>query len=331
MPETAAASWHPDVLGEGFEAATIELPPDEEGAVTATLVRGPAPATPAPEQRGAVLYLHGYNDYFFQADLAWWFAARGWAFFALDLRKHGRSLLAHQTPNFCRAVEDFDPELDAAAAIIAEDHAGPLLVVGHSTGGLVASLWAARRPAAAIRALILNSPFLDFKQPPAESAVLAPIIRAVARRRPTAVFPAGVRDRYGESIHASRAGEWEYELRWKPLASFPVRYGWLAAVAAGHARVRAGLGLAMPVLAMSSTRTVSGRAPIGELMQGDAVLDATRIARAATSLGAHVTVERVAGGMHDLFLSRRPARDEAYAVMGQWLDAHFPPPPPQSR
>ncbi|MBO0693987.1 MAG: alpha/beta hydrolase, partial [Acidimicrobiaceae bacterium] len=275
---SVALGWRPDVLGDGFEAATIELPRDDEGAVTATVVRGPAPH---PEERGAVLYLHGYNDYFFQTDLAKWYAERGWAFYALDLRKHGRSLLAHQTPNFCRSLEDFDPDLDAAAAIIAGEHPGPLLLLGHSTGGLIAPLWVARRPALGLAGMVLNSPFLDFKQPPAETAVLAPLIRAVARHHPTAVFPGGVRDRYGDSIHASRSGEWEYDLRWKPLQSFPVRYGWLAAVSAGHARVRAGLGLEMPVLVMSSTRSVAGRAPVPDLMRGDAILNATRIARRA--------------------------------------------------
>lgn len=320
---TGAPAWRPDVLGEGFEATTIELPPDDEGAVSATLVRGPAPR---PPEQGAVLYVHGYNDYFFQAELARWYADRGWAFYALDLRKHGRSLLAHQTPNFCRSLDDFDADLDAAVAVIAGEHHGPLLLVCHSTGGLIVPLWVVRRPALEVVGIVLNSPFLDFKQPPAESAALAPLVRAVARRHPTSVFPAGMRDRYGDSIHASRSGEWDYDLRWKPLASFPIRFGWLAAVSAGHARVRAGLGLEVPVLAMSSTRTVAGRAPIPELMRGDAVLNATRIARRALSLGSEVTVVRVAGGMHDLFLSRPDARREAYAAMGRWLEGRLPLP-----
>jgi alpha-beta hydrolase superfamily lysophospholipase len=314
--------WKPDVLGEGFDATTIELPPDEEGAVIATLVRGPAPR---PPERGAALYLHGLSDYFFQADLARWYAERGWAFYAMDLRKYGRSLLAHQTPNFCRSLDEYHAELDAAAAIVAGEHPGPLLLVAHSTGGLIGPLWAARRPGLGLSGIVLNSPFLDFKQPRALSAALVPIVRAVARRHPTAVFRARVRGRYGDSIHASRSGEWEFDLRWKPLASFPVRYGWLAAVAAGHARVRAGLGLRMPVLAMASTRTVDARAAIADLQGGDVVLDATRIARLAPALGSHVTVVRVAGGMHDLFLSRPPARQEAYAEMGRWLDTYDPP------
>ena len=63
----------------------------------ATLVRRRADA---PTRR-AVLYLHGFVDYFFQTHLAEFFTDRGFDFYALDLRKYGRSLLPHQTPNFC--------------------------------------------------------------------------------------------------------------------------------------------------------------------------------------------------------------------------------------
>ena len=66
----------------------IPLPDDYEGSVAATLVRFAAGRAPSR----AVLYLHGYVDYFFQTHMARWFVARGWSFYALDLRKYGRSL-----------------------------------------------------------------------------------------------------------------------------------------------------------------------------------------------------------------------------------------------
>ncbi|HET8660245.1 MAG TPA: alpha/beta hydrolase, partial [Micromonosporaceae bacterium] len=76
-----------DVLGAPYERHTIELGSDDEGAVVATLVRRRADA---PTRR-AVLYVHGFNDYFFQTHLADFYVARGWDFYALDLRKCGRS------------------------------------------------------------------------------------------------------------------------------------------------------------------------------------------------------------------------------------------------
>ena len=94
-----------DILGAPYQRRTIALPPDEEGEVVATLVSLKAP-TPT---RRAVLYIHGYVDYFFQTHLAEYFTGHGYDFYALDLRKYGRSLLAHQTPNYCRDLSEYDP------------------------------------------------------------------------------------------------------------------------------------------------------------------------------------------------------------------------------
>src|SRR6185369_15874071 len=97
-----------DVLGEPYVAETITLPPDDEGEVVATLVRRFASRTTTK----AVLHLHGFADYFFQTEYAAWWADRGYDFYALDLRKHGRSLLPHQTPNFVTDLRDYYPEID---------------------------------------------------------------------------------------------------------------------------------------------------------------------------------------------------------------------------
>jgi alpha-beta hydrolase superfamily lysophospholipase len=71
-----------DVLGEPYLAETIELPPDDEGDVVATLVKRAA----AAQTTKAVLHLHGFADYFFQTGYAEWWTERGYDFYALDLR-----------------------------------------------------------------------------------------------------------------------------------------------------------------------------------------------------------------------------------------------------
>ena len=67
-----------------------------------------------------MLHVHGFCDYFFQTATAEFFAALGYDFYALDLRKYGRSLLPHQTPNFCLDLAEYYAELDAAIALIRE-------------------------------------------------------------------------------------------------------------------------------------------------------------------------------------------------------------------
>src|ERR1051325_9066427 len=77
--------WQPDRLLPGFEALELGFPDDYDGPVVAALVRLPAGEAP----RGAVLYVHGFSDYFFQRQMAERFAAEGYTFHALDLRKFG--------------------------------------------------------------------------------------------------------------------------------------------------------------------------------------------------------------------------------------------------
>jgi alpha-beta hydrolase superfamily lysophospholipase len=313
-----------DVLGQPYERHTIDLGTDDEGPVIATLVRrrGDTPS------RRAVLYVHGFVDYFFQTHLADFFVERGWDFYALDLRKYGRSLLSHQTPNFCRSLTDYFPELDEAARIIREDDGhDQLLVAGHSTGGLITSLWShARCGQGIVDGLFLNSPFFDFNAP---WFVRRPLIASVGRtsvRSPYRIVPMGVSGLYGQSLHAEHHGEWTYDLQWKPLRGFPVRTGWLEAIRRGQRRLRAGLTIDAPVLLACSTRTFRGTRWHEGVRLADAVLDVEHMVRWAPRLGRHITIARFDGGMHDLVLSGEKVRTEVFRELGRWSDAFVPLP-----
>src|SRR5205085_9435304 len=97
-----------------------------------------------------------------QAHMAERFEAEGWSFYALDLRKHGRSMLPGQHPCFCKRVDEYFPDITRAIGIIGKEIDGPLILAGHSTGGLVASLYAAAGEGrSSIAALWLNSPFFE--------------------------------------------------------------------------------------------------------------------------------------------------------------------------
>lgn len=77
-----------------FQEQTLSLPDDYEGKVVATLISAMCEMPSAK----AILYVHGYVDYFFQTHMAERFVREGWNFYALDLRKYGRSLLPINMP-----------------------------------------------------------------------------------------------------------------------------------------------------------------------------------------------------------------------------------------
>jgi alpha-beta hydrolase superfamily lysophospholipase len=305
-----------DVLGMPYEQRRIILVPDDEGEVVATLV---ARRASAPTTR-AVLYLHGFVDYFFQTHLADFFVERGWDFYALDLRKYGRSWLPHQTANFARSMAEYFPEIDAAVRIIREeDGHDTLLVNGHSTGGLIAALWAHRvRGQGLLQGLFLNSPFLEFNEPWIVRKGLTPLVSVVGAIRPYAAMPQELGKTYGASLHRDHHGEWDYDLTWKPLNGYKIHAGWVRAISQAHKRAQAGLAIDVPVLVASSAKSYRGDFS-EEAHHADSVLNVEHIARYAPGLGADVTLVQIEGGKHDLTLSRAQARERMFTVLGGWL------------
>ena len=325
--------WQPDVL-PGYWQLTIPLgdDPDGEGDVVATLLRRGDAATATD----AVLAVHGYTDYFFHAQLGDHFAGRGFAFYALDLHKCGRSWRTGQTPHFTTDLARYDAELDRALAVIGEQTGSArVLVYGHSAGGLIVSLWLDRlrqrgvTARAGVAGLVLNSPFLDVPGPrvlrwPPTSGLIAAIARAGDKRvaRPS---NDGV-DGYGASLHRDYHGEFDYNLQWKPLGGFPITFGWLRAVRRGQARLHRGLDVGVRNLILRSDHSVSetkGTTDPVALQCGDAVLDVAHIARWAGCIGNRSTIVPVVDAKHDVFLSMPQPRQVAYQQLDTWLDDYL--------
>ncbi|TDT97982.1 alpha-beta hydrolase superfamily lysophospholipase [Streptomyces sp. 846.5] len=320
--------WQPDILGDGYRSHTLDLgvDPDGEGAVAAVLVRREPRADEAV--RGAVLYVHGFSDYFFQTELADFAAARGLAFYALDLRKCGRARRPGQTPHYVSDLALYDAELEQSVAVVADAHPGlPVILAAHSTGGLVLPLWLDRRRAAGrvapVAGLVLNSPWFDLQGTPVQRGPLTQALRVVAKIVPLRplTLPPSV---YGETLHVDARGEWEFDLAMKPLEGFPVTPGWLNAIRRGHARLHLGLDIGVPSLVLRSDRT-HYETVYSELSdRADAVLDVAQIARWVGCLGAETTVVPIPGARHDVFLSQAEPRERAYAAVGTWLDRRRP-------
>lgn len=320
--------WAPDLLGDPYEQLTIDLgdDPDGEGPVRATLVRRGL----APEASAAVIFVHGFTDYFFHTELADFFAEHSMAFYALDLRKCGRSRREGQTPHFVTDLALYDAELEAALHIVREETGGlPVHLVAHSTGGLVVPLWLDRlnqsaegAAGAGVATLILDSPWFDLQGPGWMRTVVTQWLRVGAKVAPKTVMKLPSADAYGASLHHTRGGQWDYDLGWKPLEGFPVTVGWLNAVRRGHAKLHRGLDISVPALVLRSDHSHIVRRHSAEVDIADAVLDVKQIARWAGCLGGPTTVLPIRDARHDVFLSLEEPRAAAYAAVERWLSNH---------
>ena len=156
---------------------------------------------------------------------------------------------------------------------------------------------------------MLNSPWLDLQGSLLLRTAGTKAIDQIGARRPYLAIPRDVSGFYARSLHRDHEGEWDFDLAWKPLESWPVYAGWLRAVRRGHARAHRGLDVRAPVLVLTSGASGHPKEYDAACTSTDIVLDvAADPAGGRTGSRDHVTLVRVEGAIHDVTLSREPVR-----------------------
>lgn len=304
-----------DIL-KGYTSQTLQLKADYEGEVIATLIS----SEQNKGNRKSVLYIHGYVDYFFQAHLGEEFNANNFDFYALDLRKYGRSLLPHQHPNYCKDLYEYFEEIGIAIRQIYNQSNGEVFLLGHSTGGLIASLYMNDgKEKNLIKALILNSPFLDFNQTNLEKTAVYLLTKPLATLFPYSKVNGTLSPAYVESIHENFYGEWNFNLTWKPLKGFPAYFPWILAVRNGHKRLNSS-NIDVPVLVLHSNRSDKLSTYSEVAKQQDIVLNVEDIKRVGAKLGNRVTLLEIKNALHDVFLSSKEVREIVCQELFDWID-----------
>ncbi|MEL7118821.1 MAG: alpha/beta hydrolase [Bacteroidota bacterium] len=302
-------------IEEKYDIQTLELEDDYEGEVVATLLKHP----PLDSTKKAVLYIHGYSDYFFHDHMAQWYVDQGYNFYALDLRKHGRSWLPHQRPCIIKNVNEFFEEIDMALDIIEKDGHDFILMNGHSNGGLVTSIYLTESPNSdRVDAVFLNSPFFRWPFDDSFNTFIHYLSR-VATIRPFGTAPNQYGTTYAETLHAEFGKEWDYNKGCKPHRGFPKYLAWFKAVEDAQQKVIKGLDIQQPILVLSSDETYKGTTYTPEAEQSDLILWVEHIEKYTPNLGKNVTYAQVPDAMHDLFLSSKEVRAVAFEKLGEWL------------
>lgn len=308
--------WHTDVLGDGYEARTVEQGSDYSGRVVSTIIRKRA----MHDTRRGVLYVHGFNDYFFQAQMGDEFISHGYDFYAVDLRKYGRSWIDGQKRCQVRSITEYYADIDSAVCEMTRSGIREIVLLGHSTGGLITACYVNDCKPTEVMALILNSPFLDWNLGSTER--LIPLVSWWGKWFPSTAIKQGLSTAYGESLLKRYHGEWDFNTKWKSLQSPDVDAGWVRAITEAQNSLRDGkCHIAIPVLVMYSSRKIEGSVWNTEFNKGDAVLDPNDIRKFGAKLGTDVTLAKVTDGLHDLFLSSPNVRKRLYKYVFEWLQS----------
>lgn len=301
-------SWHKDIL-DGYEARYVDQGISFDGPCRSTIIRKKCDSL----SRRAYLYVHGFNDYFFQKEMGERFVDSGYNFYAVDLRRYGRSLEPWQYPFNVRDRKEYFADLDSAFSQIVRDGNTEITLSGHSTGGLTVLLYGTEgKLARRVDRIVTDSPFLEWNYSPVMRAVVVPVA-FFGRFLPDVKIRQSHCDGYAYSLLKRFRGEWNYDTSWKMIYSPPVTLSWVRYVEnAQESLMRNSERIGVPVLVMHSSRKVEGCNWTPAFMKGDAVLDPAMLQRRGEALKCRREVVTISDGLHDLILSPRPVRDAAY-------------------
>ena len=325
--------WKPDSVLEGYQQATVHLGEDAEGEIVATFVRKDPSKLTLQERwrrwhfsvrghRLAIMYVHGWNDYFYRRHASEYWESLGIPFYAVDLRKFGRSYRPYQTPGYIEDLHEYRLEFNALRDQIVKEQGKDvrILMIAHSQGGLSASLWVNTEHPHHVEALALNSPWLELQGNRMFRLLSTPVVQMYRLRGGKTVMPMRDPGFYARCIKRSTGGEWDYlDHPLNPGVEFLTRAGWMQAIYNGQDEIAKNLDIQIPVLVCTSEKSMMLQSTWDEGMrEADSVLDITAIRQAALHLGDVVALATIRGGLHDLSMSKPDARRKYFRIVTMW-------------
>ena len=253
---------------------------------------------PEGDVRAVVVFMHGFTEHSGRyAELAEALSRHGYAFWAMDLRGHGKS---QGQPVFVRAFDKYLDDLDLLLARVRAEMPGrPLFLMGHSMGGAIVLLSALQRKSQVAGVVASAAPVRI-------GGAVFPLLRHAAAAL-SRMFPRLRVISMGSSM-LSRDRNVVEHFRNDPLVfhgRFPVRTGHELLRASRRIRRRMD-ALRVPLLILHGTGDVITN-PEGSRRLYNRVASADK------------TLKLYDGLYHDLF--HEPEREEVIADVIAWLEA----------
>lgn len=269
----------------------------------------------------AILYIHGFNDYFFNTQFAQKFLDQDYSFYALDLHGYGRSLTSKEKVFSFKDIQEFDDEITQAIDFIKSQGQNNITLYGYSQGGLIATLYANKYRN--IDQLILDSAFFDFAFSPFLESYVLPLVSSLGEYFPHLYLPSSAKNVFGQTLHKDFNGEWDFDMNLKyTTTNAPIYFEWIHAIYSAQQELQAGLDLQIPVLSLYSDKSHSEQSDVKYHHISDLVLDVKDIETYSKKLNRDAslsTLVAIKDGMHGVTFSQKRVREEAYKVIFSWL------------
>jgi len=181
----------------------------------------------ADSPSGVIVLVHGLADHSSRyTGLGQFLAAHDWTVYAVDLRGHGKSSDGLKPGRVhVDQFSDYANDVDAMLAHAKQQHPGlPLVILGHSMGGLIALTYALDHPDQ-LDGVVLSSPALGTHPDARPPAILNLLVRFLARIKPDLLFPSDL-----DTSAVSRDSDVVKDYIDDPLVSEKVSAGWYVGI-----------------------------------------------------------------------------------------------------
>ncbi len=297
-----------------LDTLNISLDDDYEGKVSAKV-----DFCEIEDAKTAVIYVHGYMDYFFQRHMADFFIDKGISFYALELRKYGSSIKTHQHENFCKDIREYYAELTFVIKKAKEAGHQNIILHGHSTGGLIVTHYLQHsQHRDLISGAILNSPFFAFNASSTAIKLLS-IVAPIGKLFPFLKFTQ-LNSLYTESLHKDYRGRWDFNLHYKPIPSFISYFGWMHAILNAQYEIYSSTIDELPCLILHSDTSYFKTTWSDKITSSDGVLNVNDIVHYGEKIYKNLTLITVKDAVHDIVLSSDPVIEQYFSDISSWLE-----------
>lgn len=272
-----------------------------------------------PENRKAVVWIHGFNDYYHHFHVGEFLLHEGYNVYTITLPRYPQDGVDRRYLFYIDDITKYFSYIDEYIEFINQRNIHHIVLYGHSTGGLVSTAYLHEgKNRNKVSKLILNAPFFDFYDSDLKEFMLESIISSIAKVVPRFVVRQGKNELYSPDYYKGILSRYFFEQNKKLTYPSHVFAGWVRAVSIYHKKIQKNqIKVKVPVLVLTSSTSMKGCS--GE-QNGDCVLDVNETKKFAKNIGENVTIQEYSGAIHDVLLSKPDIVQLALSDIGEFLN-----------
>ena len=255
-------------------------------------------------KENALIWIHGYNDYYFHFHVGNELLKNGYDVYAITLRNFGKIAKDRRYIHYVKSWNSYFEDINNSLQWITKNKKHKKFVLyGHSTGGLISTIYMNEGKYKNIfNGLILNSPFFDFYGSDLEEFMIKYIFYYIAYIFPTFVASSGSNKIYKVPFYKNMLKRYHFNQNYKLTYPSHVFVSYLQNAAYQQNRIQNNkINISKPILVLHSEK--STRWP--ECNDNtDCVLDVNEIKKYSKLIGNNVKLQSLNGAIHDVLLSK---------------------------